>query len=399
MVVQRLWTPAVSAEVTGRGYGTAGADRPVRCDARADGTGGSGACCGTRCCATTPTSAAPTAATGASSATPSRRRCWWRRPRTAITAPALRTAWPRVGEEPFDSRRRRMTTLHRRAGRAPRWLTICKGAPETVLGLVPDSPAAREALAAAQALAAQGFRVLALADVERDAAPGPGALERDLELVGLAAVADPPREAAADVVEACRRAGIRVVLITGDHPATARAVAGELGLGGAEAPVADGDMVARGEHVAEVDRIDVYARIRPEQKVDVLTALQDRGHVVAMTGDGVNDAPALRRADIGVAMGGRGTEVARQAADLVLADDDLGTIVLAVAEGRRIYSNIRTFLRYGLSGRPRGGPRPAGRPVPRPARRRSPRDRSCGSTCSRTASRGWRSAASRWTRP
>jgi Ca2+-transporting ATPase len=151
------------------------------------------------------------------------------------------------------------------------------------------------------------------------------------------------------VVQSCRDAGVRTVLITGDHPATARAIAEQVGILG-DGLVADGDMVARGEHVAQVDRISVYARTRPEQKVDIVSAWQSRGDVVAMTGDGVNDAPALRRADIGVAMGDRGTEVARQAADLVLADDDLGTVLAAIAEGRRIYTNIRTFLRYGLSG-------------------------------------------------
>ncbi|UMG94868.1 cation-translocating P-type ATPase [Nocardioides sp. TF02-7] len=140
------------------------------------------------------------------------------------------------------------------------------------------------------------------------------------------------------------------MLITGDHPATARAVAREIGITTADGGVLDGDAVGRGEHRSQVEDIDVYARIRPEQKVDIVDAWRARGHVVAMTGDGVNDAPALRRADIGVAMGDRGTEVARQAADLVLADDNLRTVVAAVAEGRRIYANIRTFLRYGLSG-------------------------------------------------
>ncbi len=143
---------------------------------------------------------------------------------------------------------------------------------------------------------------------------------------------------------------MHLVLITGDHAATARAVADDLGITAAAPEVALGESVARGDHVDRVEEIGVYARTKPEQKVDIVKAWQDHGHVVAMTGDGVNDAPALRRADIGVAMGKRGTEVARQAADLVLADDDLRTLVVAVAEGRRIFSNIRTFLRYGLSG-------------------------------------------------
>jgi Ca2+-transporting ATPase len=151
------------------------------------------------------------------------------------------------------------------------------------------------------------------------------------------------------VVAGIRAAGIRPVLVTGDHPATAATVARELGIL-CDGDVVEGDVVDRGEHVGRVEGIDVYARTRPEQKVAIVDAWQARGAVVAMTGDGVNDAPALRRADIGVAMGGRGTEVARQAADLVLVDDDLGTLVAAVAEGRRIHGNIRTFLRYGLAG-------------------------------------------------
>jgi Ca2+-transporting ATPase len=139
------------------------------------------------------------------------------------------------------------------------------------------------------------------------------------------------------------------VLVTGDHAATAAAVATELGIL-RDGEVVEGDVVDRGEHVARVEAIDVYARTRPEQKVAIVDGWQARGAVVAMTGDGVNDAPALRRADIGVARGGRGTEVARQAADLGLVDDDLGSLVAAVAEGRRIHGNVRTFLRYGLAG-------------------------------------------------
>ncbi|TQK71297.1 cation-translocating P-type ATPase [Nocardioides sp. SLBN-35] len=247
--------------------------------------------------------------------------------------------WRRVDETPFDSESRSMTTVHEDAtgGR----LVVVKGAPETVLDGLADRAVADRARAEAHAMARAGFRVLAVADGAPDRAP---------ELVGLVGMIDPPRDDAAAVVSACRAAGIRPLLVTGDHAETALAVAREVGIARPDGEVVDGDVVARGEHVARVERIDVYARTHPEQKVDIIDAWQARGHVVAMTGDGVNDAPALRRADIGVAMGKHGTEVARQAADLVLADDDLRTVVTAVAEGRRIYANIRTFLRYGLSG-------------------------------------------------
>jgi Ca2+-transporting ATPase len=218
---------------------------------------------------------------------------------------------------------------------AGRSLEVVKGAPERVLGLVPPGPAVELARAEAERMAADGQRVLAVVE--------------DATWVGLVGVTDPPHPDAADVVERCRAAGIRTVMITGDHPATARAVAREVGVL-RDGLVVDGDTVARGEHVDRVEEIEVYARTRPEQKVGIVDAWQAHGAVVAMTGDGVNDAPALRRADIGVAMGGRGTEVARQASDLVLVDDDLNTLVAAVAEGRRIHANIRTFLRYGLAG-------------------------------------------------
>ena len=262
---------------------------------------------------------------------------------------ALTTArtWERVAEIPFDSSTQRMTTVHRDG---PRWLTVCKGAPEVVLGLLDDPIEANLAQEQARLLAVQGFRVLAIAEAEHGHSPSPNERERRLRLAGLVAIADPARTDAAAVVGALRRAGIRTVLITGDHPATAKAIADDVGVTGPGTEIADGEMVARGEHVERVQHIGVYARTRPEQKVDIVRAWQDRGDVVAMTGDGVNDAPALRQADIGVAMGDRGTEVARQAADLVLADDNLQTVVVAVGEGRRIYSNIRMFLRYGLSG-------------------------------------------------
>jgi Ca2+-transporting ATPase len=246
------------------------------------------------------------------------------------------TRSPRVSETPFDHERRTMSTTHETPdGR----LTVVKGAPEVVLDGVRPTPHVERARGAARSMAEAGFRVLAVADGST----------ADLELVGLVGLIDPARADAADVVADCRAAGIRPILITGDHPATARAIADEVGIAG-QGVVMDGDDVERGAHAARVDDVDVYARIRPEQKVAIVDAWQAQGHVVAMTGDGVNDAPALRRADIGVAMGDRGTEVARQAADLVLADDNLRTVVTAVAEGRRIYANIRTFLRYGLAG-------------------------------------------------
>ncbi len=252
--------------------------------------------------------------------------------KVGVTTESL-AGWHRLDETPFDSGVGYATTVH--VAPDGRRCEVVKGAPEIVLALLEPNPVVDQARAQAERLAEQGHRVLAIVE--------------DRAWVGLVAVADPPHPAAAGVVDRCRAAGIRTVLVTGDHPATARAVAEQVGIlrGGA---IVEGDTVARGEHIDDVDRIDVYARIRPEQKVDIVDAWQARGAVVAMTGDGVNDAPALRRADIGVAMGGRGTEVARQAADLVLVDDDLDTLVAAVAEGRRIHANIRTFLRYGLAG-------------------------------------------------
>ena len=263
-----------------------------------------------------------------------------------------RTSWRRVDEIPFDSERRVMLTLHEGTkDSGGRRLISCKGAPEALLPLVRPTLAAAQADRAATELARHGFRVIAAAQgASTHTVLRP---EDQLELVGLIAITDPVRPQAESVVRACHDAGIRTVLITGDHPATAKSIALRLGISEhAEegTDVADGVMVARGDHVGTVESISVYARTKPEQKVAIVRAWQDRGAVVAMTGDGVNDAPALRRADIGVAMGQRGTEVARQAADLVLADDDLGSLVAAVGEGRRIYANIRTFLHYALSG-------------------------------------------------
>ena len=341
MVVQRLWTPAGESQVSGRGYGTTGAIEPssgdhllrdlVLCnDAHLAGPeDGEWRIVGD------PMEAALLVAAA----------------KGGFDAPHLRHDWERVEEVPFDSEGQRMTTLDRSS--SGEWLVVCKGAPEVVLDLVEDHGAGAPVDAArrmSHELAGQGFRVIAVAEASHGRRPAGDVLERGLALVGLAAIADPARETAAQVVADCQAAGVHLVLITGDHPETARAIADGLGITAAAPAVALGESVARGEHTEHVEEIGVYARTKPEQKVDIVKAWQDRGHIVAMTGDGVNDAPALRSADIGVAMGQRGTEVARQAADLVLADDDLRTVVVAVAEGRRIFSNIRTFLRYGLSG-------------------------------------------------
>jgi Ca2+-transporting ATPase len=245
--------------------------------------------------------------------------------------------WQRVAERPFDASQRRMTTVHRHPD--GRLLTVSKGAPEVVLDLVGDD--VEHARAAAEELAAAGFRVLAVADrTDHEAAASADAAhleQRGLDLAGLVALFDPPRAASPAVVAACHRAGIRLLLVTGDHPATATAIAQRVGM----SPELDARVDGRGP---------VFARVLPEEKVGIVESLQSVGEVVAMLGDGVNDGPALRRADIGVAAGKGGTEVARQAADLVLMDDDLGTVVAAVEEGRRVLASVRAFLVFALAG-------------------------------------------------
>jgi Ca2+-transporting ATPase len=216
--------------------------------------------------------------------------------------------------------------------------------------LAEDTPDRAGAAEYARRLAGRGYRVLAVAAADRPGSPSPRQeWERGLTLLGLIGILDPPREAAAAAVAACREAGITPVLITGDHPLTASAVAQRLGISSAQDDVTTGDRIREGSS-ADLTGARVYARTTPEQKLDIVQAWRQAGHVVAMTGDGVNDGPALHRADIGVAMGRRGTEVARQAADLVLADDNLGTVVAAVEEGRRVYANVRRFLLYALAG-------------------------------------------------
>jgi Ca2+-transporting ATPase len=273
---------------------------------------------------------------------------------------AVEAECPRVGELPFDSVRKCMTTLHAADGKV---VVYCKGAPERILAFCADrltaegpAPLDRDAvLARAEALAADGQRVLAFAMRELPAAPeapSPEDVERGLRFVGLVGLMDPPREEAAASVALCRSAGITPIMITGDHPGTARAIAERLAIAEAGAPVLTGREVAAlspAELRARVEEVRVYARIAPAQKLRIVEALQARGHFVAMTGDGVNDAPALKRAEIGVAMGQKGTDVARQASDMVLLDDDFSTIVAAVHEGRRIFDNIRKFIKDTMS--------------------------------------------------
>ncbi|HEX6704819.1 MAG TPA: cation-translocating P-type ATPase [Albitalea sp.] len=272
---------------------------------------------------------------------------------------ALDGLFARVHELPFDSGRKRMTTLHRSdAG----FVACTKGAPESVIPLCSSQwrpggavPLSREAvLQAAHAMAAHGMRVLALAQRSGDRLPADDTLEADMSLLGLIGLIDPPRAEAAHAVRECKAAGITPVMITGDHPATALAIALRLRIvDDRHAEVLTGADLLRldDERLRErVRTVRICARVDPSQKIRIVEALQAQGEFVAMTGDGVNDAPALARADIGVAMGRGGTDVARESASLVLLDDNFATIVAAVREGRRIYDNIRKFVRYAMTG-------------------------------------------------
>jgi Ca2+-transporting ATPase len=276
--------------------------------------------------------------------------------KAGLRKPDLDAGLPRVHEIPFSSEAKRMTTLHTGpdgvvafAKGAPEVLLAACSAEQTPAGAVPlDAPARARILAAAQRMAGDALRVLAVA-TRRDAALD--SCERDMTLLGLVGMFDPPRDEARAAIETCRAAGIRVVMITGDHPLTAEAIARDLGLldrgrvvTGAELGRLD---AAALEH--EVEQIDVFARVSPSDKMRVVEALQKRGHVVAMTGDGVNDAPALKKADIGIAMGVTGTDVARESAAMTLTDDNFASIVAAVEEGRGIFGNIKKYLMFLLS--------------------------------------------------
>ena len=302
-----------------------------------------------------------------------------------IDRAALESQSPRHGEYPFDSERKRMATVHRvghgegivgaggappaAAAANPAWaprrqdsFRVCvKGAPAAILERSPWRLTAQgpvpfdveEALAQAERLAARGLRVLAFAERRMDTQPTDIAeAENDLTFLGLVGLMDPPRDEAAQAVDECRTAGIVPVMITGDHPATARAIAERLGIldqGGRVVTGVELAALSDADFAAQVKDIRVYARVDPEQKIRIVKALQAAGEFAAMTGDGVNDAPALKRADIGVAMGKGGTDVAREAAHMVLLDDNFASIVHAVREGRRIFDNIRKFIKYTMT--------------------------------------------------
>ena len=300
--------------------------------------------------------------------------------RTGLLKPELDLSLPRVAEAPFTSERKRMTTVHRydsdRADLLPEIGQACdmapgssiaftKGAVDSLLGLSdtvwvngqrePLNDVWRDRLSAqTDKLAANGMRVLGVAYRCLAAASPEGSAEdaeRNLTFVGMIGMIDPPRPEAAAAVSVCKTAGIRPMMITGDHPLTARYIASQLG-------IADGGTVVTGPQLertspAELAQLTesaaVYARVSPEHKLQIVEGLHRRGHIVAMTGDGVNDAPALKKADIGIAMGITGTDVSKEAADMVLLDDNFANIVSAVEEGRVIYDNTRKFIRYILA--------------------------------------------------
>ena len=266
---------------------------------------------------------------------------------------------PRVAEITFTSERKLMTTAHQDGDQL---LVFTKGAAELLVEacdqvLGADGPVPLDAAhwrAAVEELSGQGYRVLGLASRQLQSLPRAqlAELEQGLTLLGLVALIDPPREGAREAVRECASAGITTVMITGDHPGTALAIARRLDIAGADEQVVTGEQLEAIDETALAQQITsnrVYARVSPAQKIRLVQALQARGEFVAMTGDGVNDAPALRQANIGVAMGCKGTDVARQAAAMILLDDNFTTIVGAVREGRRIFDNIRKFVKYTMT--------------------------------------------------
>jgi Ca2+-transporting ATPase len=287
--------------------------------------------------------------------------------KVGLSDDALDARFHRVGEVPFSSERKLMSTVHTDAERGERLRVFTKGAPDVLLGRCSHELVGAEARALSDdrraeilkqndELARQALRTLGIAYRTLPAdTPGSGnvdeRVEHDLVFAGLIGIIDPPREEAKEAVGRAKRAGIRPMMITGDHPITATVIAAELGIA-SEARAITGAELERTADAAlgqAIRDVSVFARVNPEHKLRIVKALQSQGSVVAMTGDGVNDAPALKTADIGIAMGITGTDVSKQAADMVLADDNFASIVAAVEEGRAIFSNIRKFLRYLLS--------------------------------------------------
>ncbi|MFZ2456238.1 MAG: calcium-translocating P-type ATPase, SERCA-type [Candidatus Altiarchaeia archaeon] len=270
--------------------------------------------------------------------------------------------YPRLAEIPFSSERKRMSTIHKTS--PPSKAVYTKGAPDVILGLCsmilvngkerPMTDADRKnILSANEAYAKTALRVLGaayrnLSDHEKYNSD----VERDLVFAGLLGMIDPPRDDATEAVAIARHAGIKTVIITGDHMLTAQAIAGEMGIfSPGDKTITGGELekLSDDQFLRIVDDVVIYARVSPEHKVRIVSALKAKGHIVAMTGDGVNDAPALKKADIGVAMGITGTDVAKEAGDMILVDDNFASIVSAIKEGRGIYANIRLFIKYLLS--------------------------------------------------
>ncbi|MGY6249332.1 cation-translocating P-type ATPase [Bosea thiooxidans] len=287
--------------------------------------------------------------------------------KAGLLTEALDARFGRVGEVPFSSERKLMSTIHRDAERPERLVLVTKGAPDVLLvhcthelvgqDAVPLTDARRiEIMTSNEALAEEALRTLGVAFRSLPAKLSEGgqfeeAMERELVFIGLIGMIDPPRLEAREAVGRAKAAGIRCLMITGDHPKTASVIARELGISMDDEVVAGAEIQAMTDEELDrtVRKVSVYARVNPEHKLRIVQALQRTGETVAMTGDGVNDAPALKAADIGIAMGVTGTNVSKEAADMVLADDNFATIVAAVEEGRAIFANIRKFLRYLLS--------------------------------------------------
>jgi len=281
--------------------------------------------------------------------------------KAGIDLEKLAKEWPRVYEVPFDSKRKRMITIHEREGKRHAFI---KGATESVLSICTktvreddlvllDERERRSILAQTEAMAQRALRVLAIGYRPlHEGALNEQDLERDFVFLGLVGMLDAPRKEVFEAVAKCKRAGIRVIMITGDHELTARAIATELGIAKSGSEVISGkelEMIDLDQLAMRVKSVSVFARVAPEHKMKIVEALQRNNEIVAMTGDGVNDAPALNKADIGISMGITGTDVAKEASEIVLIDDNFASIVNAVEEGRGIYANIRKFVAFLLA--------------------------------------------------